>query len=75
MEDLIVKKVCFREDGEIVREDAVLEISIDPKVFWKDKLAGNSKSVGKGIKERRFQDFGGEYLEIYHQWYLFYRIL
>lgn len=52
MEDLISKKVRFREDKEDAKVGADPVMIATAKVSWKDKLIGSSNSLGNGIEEK-----------------------
>lgn len=47
MEELIPKKVRFREDEVLANSELPLEAMVDPKVSWKYKLVGPSNLMTK----------------------------
>lgn len=47
MEELIPKKVRFREEDIFLKETMVLEPSTEPKPSWKDKLIGSSSGESR----------------------------
>ncbi|KAK5772954.1 hypothetical protein PVK06_049256 [Gossypium arboreum] len=55
MEDLIPKKVRFREEGGIGSGEVLPNVPIKSTASWKDKLVGISSIVGNGLKEK--EDF------------------
>ncbi|KAH1121392.1 hypothetical protein J1N35_004552 [Gossypium stocksii] len=53
MEDLTLKKIRFREEGENEGGDVLAELPIEPRVSWKDKLVGKTTSIGgNGLEEK-----------------------
>ncbi|MBA0582411.1 hypothetical protein Gorai_024559 [Gossypium raimondii] len=55
MEDLILKKVRFMEQGELESGEVSPDLPIEPKSLWKGKLVGTSSMVDNGIEEK--EDF------------------
>lgn len=53
MEDLILKKVWFREKDDSSKEAGIPDSSLAPTVSWKDKLIG---TTNKGNKDSEDED-------------------
>ncbi|MBA0638707.1 hypothetical protein Godav_024845, partial [Gossypium davidsonii] len=52
MEDLIPKKVRFREECGIKSGEVLPDVPIESKASWKDKLVGISSIVGNALEEK-----------------------
>lgn len=51
MQDLIPKKVLFREKDAALKETVVVDSLIDPKVSWKEKLVGSPSGENRQPEE------------------------
>lgn len=51
MEDMIPKKVRFRDVTNSIGSDAPVETTNIPKMSWNDKLIGDSNSQANGLEE------------------------
>ncbi|MBA0668616.1 hypothetical protein Goklo_001507 [Gossypium klotzschianum] len=57
MEDLIPKKVRFREECGIKSGEVLPDVPIESKASWKDKLVGISSIVGNALEEKEDYEF------------------
>lgn len=58
MEDLTLKKVRFRENGEATYSELLVDDSFAPPMSWKEKLLGTtSRAINFGRSEDEKEDF------------------